>query len=69
MLLIPPIVCLTMLCHVIPPINLNLTLIYSGSTKISHTIVKLKFSELEAEVYIFRINYIEFFGILLDMCL
>jgi len=49
------IVWLTTLCYVILLINLNLVLINSGSTEILCTIIKLKFTELEAEVYIIRI--------------
>jgi len=39
-------------------ITLNLTSINSGSTKILCMIIKLKFTEPEAEVYIARISYI-----------
>jgi len=47
-----------MLCYVILLINLNPTLINSGRTKILRTIIKLKFTEAETEVYIVIISYI-----------
>ena len=51
-------VCLTMLCYVIPLINLNRTLINSGGTKILCMIIQLKFTEPEAGVCIVKISYI-----------
>jgi len=54
------IVCLTMLCYVILLINLNFILINFGSTKMLFMIIKLKFTEPEAEVYMIRISYIGF---------
>jgi len=53
-------VCLTVLCSVILLVNLIRTLINSGSTKISCLIIKLKFTEPEAEVYIIRTSYVGF---------
>ena len=47
-----------MLYYVTLLIHLNLASINSGNTRILCTITKLKFTELAAEVYMFRIVYI-----------
>ena len=49
---------LTMLYYVTLLIHLNLASINSGNTSTLCMIAKLKFTELEAEVYMFRIAYI-----------
>jgi len=49
-----------MLCYVLLLLNVNFILINSDSTKILRMIIKLKFTEPEAEVCIIRIGYVEY---------